>query len=283
MQQARFNIFSATLVTSWLTVFALLPALLVLFVSVLSSNSQDLYSLPFTLNNYVALIDWSYVKILLRSLFLATTASVLCLLTAYPFAYTITKASNKLKPLLLLFVIIPFWTSSLIRTYAIMAILKTKGLLNSALLWLGIIHEPLQILYTNMAVFIGFFYTLLPFMILPLYISLDKIDPTLLEAARDLGANRMQQFLHVVLPQTKAGILTGIMLTFLPAMTLFYLPNLLGGAKSMLLGNLIQSLFLSSLNWPLGAAVSIMLLIILTFFVWVYARNTRRSERADLL
>lgn len=280
------NYFKAvTLSTTWvwLLIFALLPTLLVFLVSLMTKSSMDLYSTPLTLDNYRELLHPIYLKVFARSALLAAAATFICLLIAYPFAYNISQSHPRIKSLLLLFVIIPFWTSSLIRTYAIMAILKAKGLINNLLLAIGVIDQPLQLLYTNTALLIGLIYTLLPFMILPLYANMEKLDHTLIEAAHDLGASKKTVFIRVLLPLTMPGILSGAMLVFLPAMTLFYLPSLLGGAKSTLLGNLIQGQFLSAVDWPLGAATSIALLFIMSLLMIFYWSQTKSDDRRDLL
>lgn len=278
-----FKFFTLSTTWVWLIVFAMLPTLLVFLVSLMTKNTMELYAPPFTLNNYYELLQPIYLKVFARSAFLAASATFLCLVIAYPFAYNISQSHARYKSLLLLLVIIPFWTSSLIRTYAIMAILKAKGLINSLLLSLGLIDQPLQLLYSNTALLIGLIYTLLPFMILPLYANMEKLDHTLIEAAHDLGANRRTVFIRVLLPLTMPGILSGTMLVFLPAMTLFYLPSLLGGAKSTLLGNLIQGQFLSAIDWPLGAATSIALLFIMSLLMIFYWRQTKNDDRRDLL
>ena len=179
--------------------------------------------------------------------------------------------------------IIPFWTSSLIRTYAILTILKTKGLLNSALLALGIIHHPIQLIYTNTAVLVAVVYNLLPFMIFPLYSNIEKLDTRLLDAARDLGAGKIKIFKAIILPLTMPGIMAGTLLVFLPAMTLFYIPVLVGGAKSLLLGNLVESQFLEMHNWPGGAATSIVLTLFMLLLIFIYTRFARGKQRQELL
>jgi spermidine/putrescine transport system permease protein len=279
----NFKTFSLSLVWIWLTLFALLPTLLVLVASFLHKDNMTLVRLPFTLQNYTHLFNTAYVHIFLKSFELAGLSTFFCLLIAYPFAYGIAQVKKQYRSMLLLLVIIPFWTSSLIRTYAILAILKSKGLLNQLLLFLGIIHQPLQLLYSDTAVFIGLVYDLLPFMILPLYTNIEKLDHTLIDAARDLGANRLTIFFRVILPLTKAGIIAGIMLVFLPAMTLFFIPVMLGGAKSLLLGNLIQNQFLTLNDWPMGAATSVCLLLIVAIFIVVYWKNSKNQNRQELL
>lgn len=278
-----FKQFSLSLIWIWLTLFALFPTVLVLTASFLHRDMMKLVSLPLTLTNYLQLLNPAYLRIFVQSFEIAGISTLLCLLIAYPFAYLIAQAQKKYRSLLLLFVIIPFWTSSLIRTYAILAILKSKGILNQFLLFIGLVHTPLQILYTDIAVFIGLVYDLLPFMILPLYANIEKLDHTLIDAARDLGANKITIFLRIILPLTMPGIIAGVMLVFLPAMTLFFVPVMLGGAKSLLLGNLIQNQFLTLNDWPMGAATSVCLLLIMAILVALYWRNSKSEQRQELV
>lgn len=283
MNDRQFRFLTLTMAWSWLAIFALIPTVMVLITSFLETTPSQNIVFNFTLENYAELVDLAYLKIFLRSLLIAGCCTLLCLLISYPFAYGIAHARPRYRSMLLLLVIIPFWTSSLIRTYAIMTILKTKGIINSVLLSLGIIHLPLQLLYTNTALFIGLTYTLLPFMLLPLYANMEKMDLTLIDAARDLGAKRLTVLRKILIPITMPGILAGSMMVFLPAMTLFYIPNLLGGAKSMLLGNLIQEQFLSAGNWPLGAASSVLLIIFMLLLAHWYWQRSPDTDKAELL
>ncbi|MGE3919573.1 MAG: ABC transporter permease subunit [Gammaproteobacteria bacterium] len=283
MNKPIFKIFTLTTVWSWLIAFALIPYMLILIASFLSHNSNTLLTLPLTFRNYFTLLNSLYFIIFLKSFYLAGACTIFCLLLGYPFAYILAKIKIKHKEILLLLVIIPFWTSSLIRSYAMIAILKTKGILNTVLLFLGIINAPLQLLYTNSAVIIGLVYNLLPFMILPLYANIERLDQRLIDAALDLGAKKTRIFKRIILPLTKPGILAGSILVFLPAMTLFYIPTLLGGAKSMLLGNLIQDQFLFSINWPMGSAISIMLTLIMAGLLLFYWRSAQSTDGRDLL
>lgn len=260
--------------TIWLIVFVLIPISIIFIISLLNTNPEHLVSLPLTFINYRHLIDENYLSIMLRSLILAGSATLCCLVLAYPFAFITARSKSTHKNLYLLFVIIPCWTSSLIRTYAIMILLKSKGLVNGFLIWLHIIEKPLPLIYNNYAVLLGLVYNLLPFMILPLYVNIEKLDQNLIEAARDLGASRSTIFLRIIFPITMPGIISGILLVFLPAITLFYIPNILGGAKSMLLGNLIESQFLVANNWPQGAAIS-MLLVLLTLIFLKYIKQSK--------
>lgn len=266
----------------WLIAFALLPNLLVVVASVLERGGDEFVALVFTPDNYRRLFDPLYLGVLLDSLWLAAVTTALCLLLGYPFAYLLTRMPARWRSALLLLVIIPFWTSSLVRTYAMVVILQTNGWLNQILLGLGVIAEPLDLLYTESAVIVGMLYALLPFMILPLYAVLEKLDRRLIEAARDLGAGRVTIFRRIILPLTLPGIVAGCMLTFLPGLGMFYVADLLGGAKAMLVGNLIRDQFLSARDWPFGAAASVLLTVFMGLLLWAYYLSSRRASRGAL-
>ena len=270
-----------TIASIWIGLggFALLPLLLVLGMSFLKNSPSHLYQWHLTWQHYLALLDPIYIKLAWRSFLLALQVTFFCLLISYPFAFILANSPKKNRALLLLLVIIPFWTSSLLRSYAIIMLIQTNGLLNHVLLNLGIIQHPLHMLYTNAAVIIGLVYNLLPFMILPLYSNMEQLNPELIEAAKDLGANKTQILFRVLLPLTFPGILSGCLLVLLPAMTLFFIPDILGGAKSLLLGNLIQMQFFQSSNWPLGAAISVMLTIFMGILLWFYSRQVNMERQ----
>jgi spermidine/putrescine transport system permease protein len=278
-----FKSVSFFLVWSWLFLFALLPFCLIITSSFMSHSVDHLIGLPVTVANYLELIDPIYLRIFEKSVILAGLSTLICLLLGYPCAYAIARLQSKWKSFLVLLIIIPFWTSSLIRSYALIAIIKAKGILNTLLITLGIIHQPLSILFTNTAVIIGLVYNLLPFMILPILTNVERLDERLIDAARDLGANRMTTLRRVILPMTMPGIISGSILVFLPAMTLFYISDILGGAKSLLLGNLIQNQFLIAQNWPLGSAVSTMLTLLLAALILIYLWATRGNLRRGFL
>lgn len=279
-----FRTIALSLIGVWLIIFALIPNILVFFTSLLQQGDNELVHLQLTLDNYFGLLDATYLKIFIHSLLLAGSCTLICLAAGYPFAYILARANPRFKAILLFLVIIPFWTSSLIRTYAIVAILKTKGILNSVLLSLGLIHEPLHLLYTSTAVMIGLVYSLLPFMVLPLYANIEKLDMRLIDAARDLGANKARVFIKIIIPLTLPGIIAGSMLVFLPAMSMFYIPDILGGAKSVLIGNLIQNQFLTARNWPLGSAVSVALTLLMGLMLLLYWRTVKQNKDGqDLL
>jgi spermidine/putrescine transport system permease protein len=278
-----FRKFSLTLVWVWLLFFSLVPYGLVIIASLLSHDENNLIKLPFTFANYVALNNITYIRIFENSFYIAGLCTLICLILGYPFAFVIARMRSRFKGLFILLLIIPFWTSSLIRTYSMITILKPQGIINSALMWLGIIDKPIPLLFNNTSVLIGLIYNLLPFMILPLMTNIERLDNRLIDAARDLGANRFTTFRRIIIPLTMPGIISGCILVFLPAMTIFYIPDLLGGAKSILLGNLIQNQFLMAGNWPFGSAISIVLAVLLAILLFTYWRSTQGNQERDLL
>ncbi|MFM4784345.1 spermidine/putrescine ABC transporter permease PotB [Aeromonas veronii] len=271
------------LILGWLTLFVFLPNLMIIGVSFLTRDESELIAPIFTLSNYGRLLDPLYFEVLLHSLWLALLATSICLLVGYPFAWLLAHLPARIRPLLLFLVVVPFWTNSLIRTYALKVLLGTRGLINGWLLDLGLIERPLQMMYTEVAVIIGLVYVLLPFMVLPLYSSIEKLDGRLLEAARDLGANGWQRLVRIILPLTLPGIIAGCLLVFLPAMGMFYVSDLLGGAKHLLIGNLIKNQFLNSRDWPFGAAISVMLTVLMALLVYCYWRAGKLlSKKGEL-
>lgn len=271
-----------TLSWLWLGIFVLIPSILLILTSILTQGDVHLIRIIFSFNNYERAFNWMYMHIFLRSLILAGITTFFCLVLGFPFAYMMAKAPKKFKNLYLLAIIIPFWTSSLITTYAMIIILKAKGLLNTLLLSLGIIHQPLHLLYTNFAVMLGLVYNMLPFMILPLYANLEKLDDRYIEAAQDLGASSFRIFTRIIFPYALPGVIAGTLFVLLPAMTLFYIPELLGGAKSLLLGNIIEDQFITARNWPLGACLSIILTAFMALLIWVYWRVSDNKTRSEL-
>ncbi|WP_431356950.1 spermidine/putrescine ABC transporter permease PotB [Pantoea endophytica] len=263
------------LIVSWLTLFVLLPNLMIFATSFLTRDDANFVSMAFTLNNYTRLLDPLYADVLLHSLNMALIATLCCLLLGYPFAWCLTKLPARLRPLMLFLLIVPFWTNSLIRIYGLKIFLSTRGWLNEFLLWLGVIDKPFRIMYTSEAVILGLIYILLPFMVLPLYSSLEKLDKSCLEAARDLGANKLKTFLRIILPLTMPGIVAGCLLVFIPAMGLFFVADLLGGAKNLLIGNVIKSQFLNIRDWPFGAATSIVMTLLMGLMLLAYWRAAR--------
>lgn len=279
----KFQNVTVAVIFGWLIFFVLIPNLLVLFTSFMTKDSSNLIEFTFSLDSYGRLIDPLYSQVLWNSLYMAGIATIICLIVGYPFAFMIAKLPEKYRPFLLFLVVLPFWTNSLIRIYGMKIFLGVKGVLNNTLLSLGIISEPIRILNTEIAVIIGLVYILLPFMILPLYSSIEKIDGRLLEAAKDLGANAFQRFVKVIIPLTMPGIVAGCLLVLLPAMGMFYVADLLGGAKVLLVGNIIKSEFLVTRNWPFGSAISIALTILMAVMIYVYYRaNKLMNKKVEL-
>lgn len=270
----KFNLQNAivALITGWLVLFVMIPNIMIIGTSFLTRDEANLIEMTFTLDNYVRLADPLYFKVLMHSFYMAIVATLLCLIIGYPFAYIVAKMPAKWRPIMLFLVIVPFWTNSLIRTYGLKVVLGTQGVLNKGLLALDIIDKPLRIMYSETAVMIGLVYILLPFMILPLYSAIEKLDDTYLEAAKDLGANKLQTLLKVVLPLTMPGIIGGCLLVLLPALGMFYISDLLGGAKNLLIGNVIKSQVLNARDWPFGAATSIALTVAMAVMLYAYYR-----------
>ncbi len=276
------NVVIATIV-GWLVLFVFLPNLMIIGTSFLTRDDANFVKMVFTLNNYARLLDPLYYSVLLHSLNMALLATLACLLLGYPFAWFLARLPEKVRPLLLFLLIVPFWTNSLIRIYGLKIFLSTKGYLNEFLLWLGVIETPLRIMYTPSAVIIGLVYILLPFMVMPLYSSIEKLDRPLLEAAKDLGASRLQTFIRIIIPLTMPGIIAGCLLVMLPAMGLFYVSDLMGGAKNLLIGNVIKSQFLNIRDWPFGAATSITLTLVMGLMLLIYWRAARLlNNKVDL-
>ncbi|EAA3200524.1 TPA: spermidine/putrescine ABC transporter permease PotB [Salmonella enterica subsp. enterica serovar Aberdeen] len=268
------NVVIVTIV-GWLVLFVFLPNLMIIGTSFLTHDDASFVKMVFTLDNYARLLDPLYFEVLLHSLNMALIATLSCLVLGYPFAWFLAKLPEKIRPLLLFLLIVPFWTNSLIRIYGLKIFLSTKGYLNEFLLWLGVIDTPIRIMFTPSAVIIGLVYILLPFMVMPLYSSIEKLDKPLLEAARDLGASKMQTFIRIIIPLTMPGIVAGCLLVMLPAMGLFYVSDLMGGAKNLLIGNVIKVQFLNIRDWPFGAATSITLTIVMGLMLLIYWRASR--------
>lgn len=252
---------------------------MIIITSFLTRDDANLIDLTFTLHNYARLLDPLYAKVMIHSLYMAIVATGLCLLIGYPFAYIVAKMPEKMRPIMLFLVIVPFWTNSLIRTYGLKVVLGTQGILNKSLIAIGLIEHPIRIMYTEIAVMVGLVYILLPFMILPLYSAIEKLDRTYIEAARDLGANKVQTLVKVILPLTMPGIIGGCLLVLLPALGMFYVSDLLGGAKNLLIGNVIKSQVLNARDWPFGAATSIALTIVMALMLYAYYRAGKLLNR----
>ena len=280
----------------WLSLFFLLPFLFILKISLSEAALMQPPYLPFirgvedglvtiavNLGNYSLIFeDPLYVHALINSIEIAGISTIIALIIGYPMAYAIAKAPQHWRLPLLMLIILPFWTSFLIRVYAWIGILKNNGLLNNALMSLGLIDQPLEILYTPTAVYIGIVYSYLPFVILPLYATLIRMDDSLLEAASDLGCKPWKQFLTVTLPLSMPGIVAGGMLVFIPVMGEFVIPDLLGGPNSLMLGKLMWTEFFSNKDWPVASALAAVLLVVLIvpFVLWQHYER-RQEEKAE--
>ena len=279
----------------WLLLFFLIPFVIVLKISFseaalarppyapLLEWAEGAYlTLRLNFGNYLFLFeDPLYAVAYLSSVRIAAVSTVLCLLLGYPMAYAIARAGRRWRGPLLMLIILPFWTSFLIRVYAWIGILKQEGLLNNFLLWLGVVDQPFQILYTETAVYIGIVYSYLPFMILPLYATLEKLDPDLLEAAADLGARPFTAFLKVTLPLSVPGIVAGSLLVFIPAVGEFVIPSLLGGPRTLMIGSVLWNEFFANRDWPVASAVAIALLLLLVIPIMIFQFHQGRQQAAE--
>jgi spermidine/putrescine transport system permease protein len=253
----------------------LAPLAIILVYSILTRGAYGGVELPWTLENFARLWDPVYGSIFVRSFWIAAVATALCLVLGFPLAMFIARSGSR-KNLYLSLVILPFWTSFLIRTYAWMFLLRDTGILNSALQALGVIHQPLPLLYNDGAVILGLVYGFLPFMVLPLYATLERLDPRLLEAAADLGARPRRALVSVTLPLCMPGIRAGAILVFVPCLGTYLTSDLLGGSKTVLIGNIVQNQFTASRDWPFGAALSLALMAIA--MVLLFAARRRGEE-----
>ncbi len=283
----------------WLLALFLVPFLIVLKISLSDSvlaippyfptldigggwQSVKEFFAELDFENFVFLTeDDLYWKAYLSSLKIAAISTLLTLLVGYPIAYGMAQAPDEWRPTLMMLIILPFWTSFLIRVYSWMGILSQEGVLNQFLLGIGIISEPLILLNTNIAVYIGIIYTYLPFMILPIYAALEKLDASLLEAAEDLGCSRFSAFWLITIPLSKGGIIAGSFLVFIPALGEFVIPSLLGGSKTLMIGKVLWEEFFSNRDWPVASAVAVILLLLLIIPIILFQRNEQKQREAE--
>lgn len=251
----------------WTVLFFVFPFIYIIMVSFCGRDQFGNVVYHFTLDAYKTLTHAVYLQVIGRTLKMAAIVTVLVTLIAYPYAYFASRASKKVQTLLIIAVMVPFWINSLLRIYAIMNFTSKYGLINNFLLGMGIIKEPIQMLYTTGAVYFGLVYSLVPMMVMPLYSCLEKIEPAVLEAGRDLGCSSSQLFRKIIFPLSIPGIMGGLVLVFVPAMFNFYIADALGGGKTIIIGNMISSQFSTSKNWPLGAALSVVVMIISTVII----------------
>jgi putrescine transport system permease protein len=270
----------------WLIVFFLVPFVIVLKISFSSTQiamppyqplvhwaGEKMLQLQLNLGNFAFLVeDDLYWRAYLNSIFVAGVSTLICLLIGYPIAYAIARSSPSTRNILMLLVVLPFWTSFLLRVYAWIGIFKNNGLLNNFLIWIGVIDQPIQMLQTDFAVYVGIVYSYLPFMILPLYANLEKLDLTLIEAAADLGCKPWQSFYKVTLPLSVPGIVAGCLLVFIPAVGEFVIPSLLGDPGMLMIGKVLWTEFFNNRDWPVASAVAIALLLFLVIPIVLYQR-----------
>lgn len=262
----------------WLSFFFLIPLGIVLVVSFMTRGARNLPTFPLTLEHYERIFGPIYFPVFLDSILIAFLTTLICLIAGYPLAFFIsTRKSKSAQNFALFLVILPFWTNFLVRTYAWRVLLGTDGTINATLINLHIITEPLRLLNTDFAVLIGLVYGFLPFMVLPIYSSVERFEFRLVEAAHDLGANDWRAFWRVVFPLTLPGVVAGCILVFIPAIGSFITPDLLGGTQGLMIGNLINQQFKGTGNWPLGSAASVVMMGIVLLGLLVYVRMGRRG------
>ncbi|WP_309245359.1 ABC transporter permease [Clostridium estertheticum] len=271
MKENILKVLTIVPISFWMLFFVAIPLLYIVFISFMQRGDDGSIVYISTISNYTRMARPLYVKVFLDSIVVAFVTTLFTLVFGYPFAYFATKI-KKYKILVMLLIMAPFLTNSLIRTYGWIVILSTNGILNHALLITGIIKEPLKMLYSYGAVMIGMIYTMFPFMVLPLYNSIDKMDRAYIEAAKDLGSSRWRTFRTVTVPLTMPGIVAGCILVFVPSVGLFFIPDLMGGSNVMLIGNLIENQFMGANDWPFGAALSIIMIFISLILILVYIK-----------
>jgi spermidine/putrescine transport system permease protein len=272
--------------TFWLLAFFILPLGILFFYSfgekavIGGEVSITEIDITGTLMNYARSFDALYLTIIWKSIWISALATVFCLVTAYPIAFGICFAPERWKPLLLLLVILPFWINLLIRTYALIAVFRSQGYVNMSIGWLGL--GPYDLLYNNFAVIFGLVYVYMPFMVLPLYATIERLDKSFLEASLDLGGSQFQTFLRVTVPLTMPGIVSGVILVFIPCLGSFLTPDLLGGANAVMIGNVIERQFKAANDWPFGSALSFLLMYATFGALALRSLFARRSKGVDI-
>lgn len=262
----------------WIILFTILPLLIIVLFSFTEKTEMGSIKMVFTLENYRKFFQPLYLNVLKRSVILAVVSTVMCLIVGYPMAYIMSRAPRKKRNLMATLFVLPLWTNFLLRTYAWMGLLREQGLINEFLKAIGLIERPLQLLYNNGAVVMGMVYNFLPFMVLPIYSVLVKLDDSLLEAAQDLGANDVKVFRKVIFPLSLPGVATGIYMVFMPAVSTFVLSDLLGGSHTILLGNLIENQFRNARNWQFGSAISVIMLLFIVVTMGYFAKDGDRER-----
>lgn len=265
-------------VSVWMILFVTLPILFIIYVSFMNRGTFGGIDYTFSTTSYQTLLDFTYYKVIAKSFKVATFTTVLCLLLGYPFAYYIARKPPETASRLIMLLMIPFWTNSLMRLNSWMLLFQTKGPVNNLLLSLGLIDAPLMMIYTDWLVMLGLVTGMLPFAVLPMYSSIEKLQKSMLEASADLGAKPSRTFLKITLPLTFPGIFSAIILTFIPALGIYTVTDMLGGGKVLYIGNIIKNQFGTIRNWPLGAALSVLLLLITALLIFIYTRFASMEE-----
>lgn len=256
-------------VTIWSVLFIYVPMALLLFMSFMTKGPLGIIKYEFTLENYKAIFDSVYFNVIKESVLVALITTVLSVLMGYPFAYFMAMKKKKISGILMILLMIPFWTNELVIVYSFVILLNNSGLVNTFLQVVGITKEPLSMLYNNFAVIAGMLYMLLPFAVLPMYSSIEKLDKGLLEASKDLGAGPVKTFFKITLPLTAPGIFAGVILVFIPTIGYYQITDMLGGGTQMMIGNLINNQFSISRNWPFGAALSMLLAVLILVMLFI--------------
>jgi spermidine/putrescine transport system permease protein len=270
-------------VTAWLILLIAVPLIYVFVISFCSVNESHKIVFSFTLKNYAKLFNADILGVYYNSIVVAGSTTIICILTAYPFAMIMSNVSPIKRTFMTIGLLLPFWTNSLIRLYSWRTLLGKNGYLNDFLIWTGIINEPMEMMFTQGAVILGMVYTLLPFMVLPIFTVIDKLDKSLIEASKDLGAGIVKTFRHIVLPLTAPGIFAGSIMVFIPSLGYFFVADLMGGGNNQIIGNLISRQFKSAYNWPFGAALSIMLIIVALILVKIYTKSGGKIDELGVV
>ena len=265
-------------VTFWMMVFVLLPLVYVVFISFMQRDAFGGIEYQFTITNYTEILQPVYLSVIWKSIKLAFFTTAICILIGYPLAYYIARKPSRVAAKLLMLVMIPFWTNTLVRLYSISLLGQPNSFFNQFLMNIGLISKPLNILYSDGIVVVGFLISMLPFAILPLYASIEKLDKSYLEASSDLGAKPAVTFWRITIPLTLPGIVASVILVFIPSLGMYFVPEALGGGKVMLIGSLIRNQFLVTKNWPFGASLSILLVLITLIMLWLYTRVARMDD-----
>lgn len=265
-------------VSVWMILFVTLPLLFIIYISFMTRGTFGGVVYEFSAASYETLLDATYFKVILKSLQVAVLTTVTCLLVGYPFAYYIARKPADVASRLIMLLMIPMWTSSLMRLNAWMLLFQTNGPVNNTLMALGLVRSPVKFIYTDGLVLLGLITNFLPFAVLPMYSSIEKLQGNLLEASADLGAHPVVTFFRVTLPLTFPGIFSAIILTFIPALGTYTITDMLGGGKVLYIGNIIKNQFGTIRNWPLGAALSVLLLLITALLIFIYSRFAKIED-----